>query len=67
MLGRASSVDWLFSTCLSPLGLLFAGALAGPIGVRQTILLGAGLSAMSCLVVFVPGVRDPDTAKTALT
>ena len=36
---------WLFSTCLSPLGLLFAGALAGPIGVRPTILLGAGLSA----------------------
>jgi MFS family permease len=60
MLGRASSVDWLFSTCLSPLGILFAGALAGPIGVRQTILLGAGLSAASCLVVFVPGVRDPD-------
>jgi len=60
MLGRASSVDWLFSTCLSPLGLLFAGVLAGPIGVRQTILLGAGLSAVSCLVVFVPGVRDPD-------
>ena len=60
MLGRASSVDWLFSTCLSPLGVLFAGALAGPIGVRPTILLGAGLSALSCLVVFVPGVRDPD-------
>ena len=60
MLGRASSVDWLFSICLSPLGILFAGALAGPIGVRQTILLGAGLSAASCLVVFVPGVRDPD-------
>jgi predicted MFS family arabinose efflux permease len=60
MLGRASSVDWLFSICLSPLGILFAGALAGPIGVRQTILLGAGLSVLSCLVVFVPGVRDPD-------
>jgi hypothetical protein len=60
MLGRASSVDWLFSTCFSPLGLLFAGALAGPLGVRQTILLGAGLSALSCLVAFVPGVRDPD-------
>jgi DHA3 family tetracycline resistance protein-like MFS transporter len=60
MLGRASSVDWLFSICLSPLGILFAGALAGPFGVRQTILLGAGLSVLSCLVVFVPGVRDPD-------
>jgi hypothetical protein len=60
MLGRASSVDWLFSTCLSPLGVLFAGALAGPFGTRQTILLGAALSAASCLVVFLPGVRDPD-------
>jgi predicted MFS family arabinose efflux permease len=60
MLGRASSVDWLFSICLSPLGLLFAGALASSIGVRDTVLLGAGLSALSCLVVFVPGVRDPD-------
>jgi hypothetical protein len=28
--------------------------------VRQTILLGAGLSALSCLVAFIPGVRDPD-------
>jgi hypothetical protein len=60
MLGRASSVDWLFSICLSPLGLVVAGVLAGSIGVRETVLLGAGLSAVSCLVVFVPGVRDPD-------
>ena len=60
MLGRASSVDWLFSTCLSPLGVLFAGVLAAPLGTRKTILFGAALSAASCLVVFVPGVRDPD-------
>ncbi len=60
MLGRVSSVDWLFSVCLSPLGLIVAGALAGRIGVRQTILLGAGLAAVCCLAVFIPGVRDPD-------
>jgi transmembrane secretion effector len=60
MLGRASSVDYLFSICLSPLGIIFAGVLAGSIGVRETVLLGAGLSAASCLIVFVPGVRDPD-------
>jgi hypothetical protein len=65
MLGRASSVDWLFSICLSPLGLLFAGALAGSIGARGTVLVGAGLSAVSCLVVFVPGVRDADRADYA--
>lgn len=60
MLGRASSVDYLFSICLSPLGIIFAGVLAGRIGVRETVLGGAGLSAGSCLVVFAPGVRDPD-------
>jgi predicted MFS family arabinose efflux permease len=65
MLGRASSVDWLFSVCLSPLGLVFAGALASSIGVRETVLVGAGLSALSCLVIFVPGVRDPERADYA--
>lgn len=62
MLGRASSVDYLFSICLSPLGIIFAGVLVSSIGVRETVLLGAGLSAASCLVVFAPGVRDPDRA-----
>lgn len=65
MLGRASSVDWLFSICLSPLGLVFAGALASSIGVRETVLLGAGLSALSCCVIFVPGVRDPERSDYA--
>lgn len=62
MLGRASSVDWLFSICLSPLGIVLAGVLAGAIGVRETILAGAAISAASCLVAFAPGVRDPDKA-----
>jgi hypothetical protein len=60
MLGRASSVDWLFSISLSPLGVLFAGVLASSIGVRETLLVGAAISALSCLVVFAPGVRDPE-------
>jgi hypothetical protein len=65
MLGRASSVDWLFSICLSPLGIVFAGVLAGSIGVRETVLAGAAISAASCLVAFAPGVRDPDRADYA--
>ncbi|MGH8982052.1 MAG: MFS transporter [Acidimicrobiales bacterium] len=65
MLGRASSVDWLFSICLSPLGIVFAGVLASSIGVRETVLVGAALSAVSCLVVFAPGVRDPDRPEYA--
>jgi MFS family permease len=60
MLGRASSVDWLFSISLSPLGIIFAGVLAGSIGARAAVLIGAALSLLACLVVFVPGVRDPD-------
>jgi DHA3 family tetracycline resistance protein-like MFS transporter len=62
MLGRASSVDSLFSICLSPLGIVFAGVLVGSIGVRETVLAGAAISAASCLVALVPGVRDPDRA-----
>jgi predicted membrane channel-forming protein YqfA (hemolysin III family) len=65
LLGRASSVDWLFSICLSPLGLVFAGALASSVGVRATVLIGAGLSVLSCGVIFVPGVRDPERADYA--
>jgi predicted MFS family arabinose efflux permease len=65
LLGRASSVDWLFSICLSPLGLVFAGALASCVGVRATVLIGAGLSVLSCGVIFVPGVRDPERADYA--
>lgn len=60
MLGRAAAVDWLFSLCLSPLGIIFAGALAEAIGARDTVLIGAAISVASCAVVFVPGVRDPD-------
>lgn len=60
MLGRASSVDWLFSICLSPLGIVFAGALATAVGARETILVGAAVALVMCGVVFLPGVRDPD-------
>ncbi len=60
MLGRASSVDWLFSICLSPLGIVFAGLLATAVGARETVLIGAAVSVVTCAVVFLPGVRDPD-------
>ena len=41
MLGRVSSIDWLFSICLSPLGILVAGVLATSIGARDTMVAGA--------------------------
>jgi hypothetical protein len=49
----------------SALLLVLAGALAGSAGVRATVLIGAGLSVLSCGVIFVPGVRDPERADYA--
>jgi len=60
LLGRASSVDWLFSLCLTPLGVLVGGVLATSIGVRGTFLLGGALATVASLVVVSPRVREPD-------
>jgi MFS family permease len=60
LLGRASSVDWLVSLSLSPLGVLVSGALAGVIGTRLTMLIGGCVSFALCGILFVPGVRDPE-------
>ena len=60
MLGRASSVDWLFSLCLTPLGVLVGGVLATSIGVRETFLLGGALATAASFVVVSPRVREPD-------
>jgi predicted MFS family arabinose efflux permease len=60
LLGRASSVDWLVSLGLSPLGILAGGAAAGLIGTRATMLIGGCVAMLTCGVLFVPGVRDPE-------
>jgi MFS family permease len=60
LLGRASSVDWLVSLSLSPLGVLAAGAAAGVIGTRATMLIGGCVALALCGILFVPGVRDPE-------
>jgi MFS family permease len=60
LIGRASSVDWTVSLSLSPLGVITAGALAGAIGVRTTILAGALISVLMTGVLVLPGVRDPE-------
>ena len=67
MLGRASSVDWLFSLSLSPLGILVAGVAAETIGVRPTIVAGGLIAAFMGLVLFLPGVRDPERGPLART
>ncbi|MGH9298770.1 MAG: MFS transporter, partial [Acidimicrobiales bacterium] len=66
LLGRASSVDWLFSLSLSPVGVLIAGVLAGGIGVRATIVIGGSTAMLAGFAIVVPGVRDPDRGPAAL-
>jgi MFS family permease len=60
LLGRTSSVDWLVSLSLSPLGILASGAAAGVIGARATMLIGGCIATLTCGVLLVPGVRDPE-------
>ena len=67
LLGRASSVDWLVSLSLSPLGVLVSGAAAGLIGTRTTLLIGGCVALAMCCILFVPGVRDPERRLSSRT
>lgn len=60
LLGRVSSLDWLLSLALAPLGTVLGGAAAGTIGVRFTLVLGGAMAACTGSVLLLPGVRDPD-------
>jgi hypothetical protein len=59
-LGRVSSIDYLVSFALSPIGLIAAGATAAAIGVRTTLLIGGAITALTTLIPLIPGVQDPD-------
>jgi hypothetical protein len=60
LLGRVSSVDWLFSLAFSPLGIIAAGIAAGTIGVRLTMIVGGTIAAATGGVLLIPGATDPD-------
>jgi predicted MFS family arabinose efflux permease len=60
LLGRVSSLDWLISLALTPLGMVAAGGIAAVIGVRLTLIAGGIIAACTGAVLFIPGVRDPD-------
>jgi hypothetical protein len=51
LLGRVSSVDWLVSLGLSPLGVAVAGVVAGTVGVRPTLVVPAALVAVGSTLV----------------
>lgn len=60
LLGRASSVDWMFSLALTPLGSVVGGVLATFLGVRPTLVIGGVIAAATGVVLLVPRVTEPD-------
>jgi len=57
-LGRVSSVDWLGSLALQPLGLALAGVLTDGIGARWVFLAGGALNlALALVALSIRGIR----------
>jgi DHA3 family tetracycline resistance protein-like MFS transporter len=61
LLGRVTSLDWLMSAGLVPVSYALTGPVAAALGASQTMIWG-GLVGAFCMgvLLFVPGVRDPE-------
>jgi DHA3 family tetracycline resistance protein-like MFS transporter len=66
LLGRVTSLDWLVSTGLVPVSFALTGPVAGVLG-PSTTMIGAGLigAFFMGILLFVPGVREPERAISA--
>lgn len=64
LLGRVSSVDWMLSVALSPLGTVASGAAAAVVGVRLTLVAGGALGAAAGGILLASGVADPNRRPT---
>jgi len=63
LLGRVSSLDWLVSIGLVPLSFALTGPVAGIIGPEMTLVVAGVMgSVLMGMLLFVPGVRDPERA-----
>ena len=61
VLGRVSSLVYLLAFSLGPLGILLGGVAAATIRIREALVLSGLVSRLICvLVLFTPGVRDPE-------
>jgi len=66
ILGRVSSLVYLFAFSMGPLGILAGGAAASAIGTRATLVVSGAVSSAICLlVILVPGARDPERIPAA--
>ena len=61
LLGRVTSLDWLVSIGLVPLSFALTGPAAVAFGPAAVLIGGASIAAVvTALLLFVPGVRDPE-------
>jgi DHA3 family tetracycline resistance protein-like MFS transporter len=67
LLGRVTSLDWLMSAGLVPVSFALTGPVAAAVGVSETMIWG-GLVGAFCMgiLLFVPGVRDPERQPAAM-
>lgn len=64
-LSRVNSYDSFGSFVFGPLGIIVAGPLAIAIGVNETLIIGAAISAVAILAsLLVPGVRNMEAKYT---
>jgi MFS family permease len=54
LLSRVAAYDWMGSLALLPVGYVLAGILGETVGVSETALVGAGISAVALLLAFAP-------------
>ncbi len=67
LLGRVSSLDWLVSTGLVPISYAFTAPVAGVLGPQATVVCAGVLGALLMTgLLFIPGVRDPETTSPAI-
>jgi MFS family permease len=63
LLGRVASLDWLMSAGLVPVSYALTGPVAAGLGVSATMVWGGLVGAFFMgVLLFVPGVRDPERA-----
>jgi MFS family permease len=61
LLGRVTSLDWLMSAGLVPLSYALTGPVAAQLGASATMIWGGLVGAFFMgVLLFVPGVRDPE-------
>ncbi|HEX6655777.1 MAG TPA: MFS transporter [Candidatus Limnocylindria bacterium] len=66
LLGRVTSLDWLVSAGLVPVSYALTGPVAGSLGASSTLIWGGLVGAFFMgVLLFVPGVRDPERQPVA--